>query len=247
MTHSEVQGIRLAIHGASGRTGRRAAALAAADARFESVLEADRSLDPSVPRPTPNLIVDFTSDAGARRAVELARKWSAALLVATTGLTDETLSAIDALATELPVMLAPNTSRGVAILNRLALLAAELVGPGFDVDLIEAHHRHKQDAPSGTAVRLRELLRETSGGPLGTDATHAVRAGGLIGEHSLLFTGGHEQLIVTHRALDRDLFASGALDAACWLAERPAGFYRVDEAWGLAPTPAGGSHDPDGA
>jgi 4-hydroxy-tetrahydrodipicolinate reductase len=144
------------------------------------------------------------------------------------------------------VLWAPNTSIGVHVLKDLAAAAARALGPGFDVEIVESHHRAKIDAPSGTAVALvaavkaaREGLREVRGrdgdvGPRKDDeiGVLAVRGGDVIGEHTVMFLGQGERIEITHRATSRDLFARGALRAATFLAGKPAGRYTMADVLG---------------
>lgn len=132
-------------------------------------------------------------------------------------------------AASVPVMVAPNLSRGVAILRRLVAEAVRLAGPGWDLDLIEQHHRTKVDAPSGTARMLAEVVEDAAGSDRLAGRIHAIRGGGVIGDHELRLSGPSEVLSLAHRAVDRDVFARGAIDAAVWLAARPPGLHRFDD------------------
>ncbi|MHC4428375.1 MAG: 4-hydroxy-tetrahydrodipicolinate reductase, partial [Planctomycetota bacterium] len=164
--------IRLAIHGAAGRMGARLCALAREDSRFEVVAEIDLPT-PSRTDVDVDAIVDFSSDDGARNAAELARKHAAALLVGTTGLSSQTLQSLDVAARSTPVLVASNTSVGIAVLGDVAARVARLLGPGYDLSLLEHHHVHKRDAPSGTALRLAKILRGVEGVKLEPDQIHA--------------------------------------------------------------------------
>lgn len=215
--------------------GSRLCALVANDARFELVAAIDRA-DPE-PVQTDALaldaIIDFSSDAGAREAAALARRHRAALLVGTTGLSDETKQIVMALADTAAVMIAPNTSLGVAVMSHLVAEAARLLGSRYDIDVIETHHAMKKDAPSGTALRLVKALEEKGGRAIASDRVHVLRAGDVIGEHTVQFAGPGEKISITHSATSRDLFVLGALDAAAWLARQKPGRYVVEQAMGL--------------
>jgi 4-hydroxy-tetrahydrodipicolinate reductase len=232
--------IRLVVHGASGRMGRRLCALIETDVRFDLSGAFDRptsSVQPTARDENPDgdvdVVIDFSSDDGARRAAAHAARYEAALLVGTTGLSAGTLDVLGDLARSVPIMIAPNTSRGVAVMTHLVAEATRLLGSAFEVDLVEEHHHHKRDAPSGTALRLVEAVERRRAGALPPDRVHCVRAGEIIGEHEVRFSGSRERIKISHSALDRDLFAAGALDAAAWLAGRPAGQYRIDDVLGL--------------
>ncbi len=171
------------------------------------------------------------------------------LVIAVTGLDSPAHAAIDAAARQIPVLHAANTSLGVAVMSRLAALAAASLA-GFEIEISEAHHRMKRDAPSGTALKLGEAVAAARGRTLGEVAVYArhgtseprrpdqvgfsvVRAGDIVGTHTVLYAGADETLEITHRANDRSCFARGALAAANWLAGRPAGLYRMEDVLGF--------------
>jgi 4-hydroxy-tetrahydrodipicolinate reductase len=228
--------IRLLIHGARGRMGARIEALARDDSRFAIVAAVDlndHALAASLPRGAIDVIIDFSTDQGALNAATLARSHDAALLVGTTGLSPKTLEFIDVLARSAPVMVAPNTSLGVAVLTHIAAEAARLLGADFSIDLIESHHSLKRDQPSGTALRVAQALHDRSGVKLPTDRIHSIRAGDIVGEHCIQFAGSSEILKISHSATNRDLFARGALRAAVWLCGRPPGRYTIEQSFGI--------------
>lgn len=211
--------------------GARISALAREDRRFEVVAEIDLDRPAGAPARLDG-VVDFSSDDGARGAAEIALGAGAALLVGTTGLSRQTLDSLDVAARSIPVLLAPNTSVGVAVLADLAARAARVLGPGYDLSLIEMHHVHKRDAPSGTALRLAAVVRE-AGAELTPERILSVRGGDVVGEHTLEFAGPGERLRLTHLATDRDLFVRGALRALAWLVGRPPGRYTIEQALGI--------------
>ncbi len=174
-------------------------------------------------------IIDFSSESGTRAAMVLARETRAALLVGTTGLSAGIQQELTALAQTNAVLVAPNTSLGVAVTRKLATMAAELLGPsGWSVDIVESHHDRKKDAPSGTAIAIARSV-ELGGMLVPADRIHAIRAGDTIGEHEIRFAGPSERIHLMHQAVSRDLFAAGALRAAAWLAGKPAGSYGMDD------------------
>jgi len=171
------------------------------------------------------------------------------LLVGTTGFDGATRAVLAAAAAAIPVMIAPNTSLGVNLVARLVKLAARGLGPAYDVEISEAHHRMKRDAPSGTALALGEVVAAERGRQLadvavferhGSDAQRktgdigfaVLRAGDIVGEHTVTFAVAGERVEITHRATDRITFAHGALWAAAWLAGRPPGLYAMDDVLG---------------
>jgi 4-hydroxy-tetrahydrodipicolinate reductase len=218
--------------------GARICSLARDDSRFGLVAQIDQESNTDVARSTDapiDVVIDFSSDEGARNAVRIASEHGAAVLVGTTGLSRQTLADIEVAARTLPAMIAPNTSFGVAVCNHLAAVAAGLLGPRYGVNLIESHHTQKRDAPSGTALRIADTLRR-AGAELPAENIHAIRSGDVVGEHTVEFAGGGERIRICHIATTRDLFARGALEAATWLCGRPPGRYGIEQALGLEST-----------
>jgi 4-hydroxy-tetrahydrodipicolinate reductase len=172
------------------------------------------------------------------------------LLIGATGFDEDTFGIIQQAAGTIPVLIAPNTSVGVAVVAQLASLAAVALGNSYDVEIFEAHHRMKRDAPSGTALALGEAVAAARGQTLKQVAVHdrtdlngpripgsigfsSLRAGDIVGEHTLTFATAGERVEITHRATDRITFARGALRAADWLAGQPAGLYGMKNVLGL--------------
>jgi len=176
-----------------------------------------------------DVILDFSSDAGAQIAVRAAVAKRAALLVGTTALSSETLAALRRASESVAVLVAPNTSLGVAVARHLVGQAAQLLGSEFDIEIVERHHRHKVDAPSGTAKALAEASA-AAGRTISPDRIHAQRLGDIVGEHMVTFAGPGEVLEIRHSATSRDLFARGALRLGTWLAAQAPGWHTVD-AW----------------
>ncbi|MBK8481424.1 MAG: 4-hydroxy-tetrahydrodipicolinate reductase [Proteobacteria bacterium] len=205
-----------------------------------------------------DVVIDFSAPAASLLTAEaVARRGTAvALVTGTTGLDADQRRALREAATRSAIVHAPNMSVGVNVLLRLAADAARLLGPDFDLEIVEAHHRHKQDAPSGTAARLAEVLAAATAdqGPLGERACHgrhglasrrpreigihALRGGDIVGDHTVLYCADGERIELTHRASSRQTFAQGALRAARWVAGRPAGLYDMQDVLGLAPNAA---------
>jgi 4-hydroxy-tetrahydrodipicolinate reductase len=227
--------IALLINGARGRMGVLLARLASDDSRFHIAAQRDQGDAAKPIKGSIDVVIDFSSEAGCLDAVQVAREHRAALLVGTTGLSLVAQRAVDDAAKSIALLQAPNTSLGVAVLAHLAAQAARLLGPAFEIDIIEMHHAHKKDAPSGTALRLAKAMRERgdAAARLPDDRIHALRAGDIIGEHSIQFTGPGERLTLTHQASSRELFARGALHAAAYLAGKPPGRYTIEQALGI--------------
>jgi len=197
-----------------------------------------------------DVVLDFSSPAATRETLVACREAHKALLIGTTGFDAELGTALEAAAREIPLLVTANTSIGVAVLTELVRAAARALPSSFDIDVLELHHRLKLDAPSGTALTLGTAAAAARGiegfGPGGASAAArnrarpegeirfaSIRAGDLVGDHTVLFSGAGEQLSLTHRALDRAVFARGALQAALWLASQPAGRYGMSDFLGF--------------
>jgi 4-hydroxy-tetrahydrodipicolinate reductase len=192
------------------------------------------------------VIVDFTNPEASLGFLKAAAKTSTPIVIATTGFNSEQLSAIKRLSRRTPALLSANTSLGVTVLVSLLGKAAAMLGDDYDVEIIEAHHRFKKDAPSGTALAMgrsvaqalnRDLDKIGISGRKGIVgerskreiALLSVRAGDIVGEHTVIFGGIGERLEFIHRAHSRDTFARGALRAAQWLAKRKPGLYTMQD------------------
>jgi len=225
--------LRLAVCGASGRTGSRVAALAAADPRFALVARVDRAAAAAfAPKAADcDAVVDFSAPESAARFAGLCARARIPFVTGTTGLTDAQRAQVSAASRRIPVFAAPNFSRGVALLLHLAAEAARRL-PGYDAAIVEAHHAGKRDAPSGTALKIARAVADARG-PRPAVATSSLRLGGVVGEHALVFAGPDERFELVHRAESRDLFARGALEAALWCAKRKPGLYGMSDLLGL--------------
>ncbi len=251
--------IPLAVFGAGGRMGRAVVRLATEGSRFRVVraIDAGAEGDAGTAAGVAALGVSFTrdhGDLGGARAVidfssptavpdiaESASRAGAVFVSGTTGLDPEGLLALDAASAAVPTLWEPNMSVGVQVLGDLVRRAITLLGEGYDIEIVEAHHKRKLDAPSGTAKRLAEIAREARGGGTfvhgreGRSAARtkddisvlAMRGGDVIGDHHVHLLGEGERIELVHRASTRDLFAAGALRAAAWLVGKPAGRYRL--------------------
>lgn len=239
----------IVIHGASGRMGARLIALsrgcddivveaavarsAAAPSHPESATNAAHST-PIVPASSlkpgvaADVVIDFSSDEGALEALRIARRASAALLVGTTALSESTRQVLHSESRARAVIVAGNTSLGVAALVHAAAALARSLGAGYRAAIVESHHIHKKDAPSGTAIRFAAALRN-AGADLPEDQVLSIRGGDVVGEHVIRFAGPGEVIELVHRATTRDLFAAGALRAARWLKGRAPGWYTIDD------------------
>jgi len=267
--------VRIAVLGATGRMGRSlihaihdstefelVGALASPDSpalgadageaagltrRFGTVVTAEHA----VALARAEVALDFTVAAAVRGNVAACAAAGCRLLVGTTGLDRATQSALEEASATIGVLVAPNTSLGINLLVQLVERAAAALPPEYDIEVLEAHHRYKVDAPSGTALRLGEAAAAGRGAELASLAAPAragaagprregsigfavVRGGDIVGEHTVLFAGPGERLELTHRAHDRLTFAYGALRAAEWLRGRAAGRYTMSDVLGFS-------------
>jgi len=197
-----------------------------------------------------DVLIDFTSPAATLANIEYCRQHGKKMVIGTTGLNDSGKQSIAAAAKNIAIVFAPNMSVGVNLCFKLLDLAARVLGDDVDVEVIEAHHRYKADAPSGTALRMGEVVAQALKRDLERSAVYerhgltgerprqvigfsSIRAGDIVGDHTVLFAGGGERVEITHRAESRMTFANGALRAARWLMERKTGLYDMQDVLGL--------------
>jgi 4-hydroxy-tetrahydrodipicolinate reductase len=263
--------LHIAVAGAAGRMGQRILSLARdmPDVRIVDALT--HAHDPDLGRdagevagfghlgvpltvemdfePMPHVLIDFSKPEGTRHWLSVCHHRKLPIVIGTTGLTPADHRAIDEAALKIPVLQATNTSMGVAVLNAIGAMMARMLGDSFDIEITEIHHRHKKDAPSGTALTLADRILEATGRPKsklvfgrnpdsephhsGDIGVHSLRMGDVTGTHTLHFAGEGERLELTHIATHRDVFARGALRAAAWLAGRGAGRYRIEDVLGI--------------
>ncbi len=263
---------KITLHGASGRMGKAlvsavreqpqwklvGALAAASDSRMGQdaavihgypYLGVPLTADVSSAVLQAEVIVDFSQPVASLQLLKHCQLKRKPLVIGTTGFSPDALLEIEYASKQIPVLLSPNMSVGVNLLFALARMAAKAM-PEADAEIIEAHHRYKVDAPSGTALRLGEVVaqargttlaesgvlsREGNTGPRqpGSIGFATIRAGEIVGDHTLLLATGTEHLEIRHQAFDRQNFAEGALRAAAWLIGKPAGLYSMDDVLGL--------------
>jgi 4-hydroxy-tetrahydrodipicolinate reductase len=266
--------LRVAIAGASGRMGRMlaeavgasadcvlVAALDAADsAALGQTVTAGASTVPIIADVRSGLaqaqvLIDFTRPAGTLAHAAVCRDLGVRLVIGTTGFSDAQKAEIAEHAEHIAIVMAPNMSVGVNVVLKLLETAARALDDGFDVEVIEAHHRHKVDAPSGTALKMGEVVAQASGRDLKTCAVYArdghsapdggerdprtigfssIRGGDIVGDHTVLFAGNGERIEITHRSSSRATYAEGSLRAARFLAGRSSGLYDMADVLGIA-------------
>ena len=197
-----------------------------------------------------DVLIDFTRADAVLKNLEQCRASGKRVVIGTTGLSTEQQQALRAASTETAIVFAPNMSIGVNLCFKLAELAAQVLGDSADIEIIEAHHNRKIDAPSGTAVRLGEIVADTLGRNLAECAVYGrqgitgprerntigfetIRAGDIVGEHTLMFAGEGERVEIRHVATNRKTFATGAVRAAQWIMDKESGLYSMQDVLGL--------------
>ena len=246
--------MKIAIAGAAGRMGQALIEAAASDRELEVAVAHDIA---GVGKGAGNL--EVTSDNSALSAADVVIDFTRpsatlahlvhakAMVIGTTGFDERQKSVIAKAAGRIPIVLSPNFAVGVNVVFKLAETAAQTLGEGYDVEIVEAHHRHKVDAPSGTALKLGEVIAsvlkkkdfafgrkgDTGERPVKQIGFHAIRGGDIVGEHTVIFAGQGERVEVTVRSQSRMTYALGAVRAAKWLKGRPAGLYDMFDVLGL--------------
>ena len=172
-----------------------------------------------------DVVIEFTSPEATVAHAAVAQQLHKPMVIGTTGLSEDQQAALRATAKTIPIVFSPNMSLGVNVLFELAQTAARRLGVAYDVEVVESHHRQKKDAPSGTAKRLAEALASARKQPSGSIPVHAIRAGDIVGDHTVILAGPAERLELTHRAHSREVFAQGALRAAQFIVTQSPGLY----------------------
>jgi len=225
--------LKIAVCGASGRTGSRVAALAAVDPRFHLLARVGRAQAEAFADEVAGCgaVVDFTTPDACVKFAAACGRAKVPFVTGTTGLSVVQRAQVAASARKTAVFIAPNFSRGVTMLLHLAEQASRRL-PEYDAAIVETHHKAKKDAPSGTALRLAQAVSEGrgDGAPV---PTASIRVGGVVGDHSLVLAGPFERLTLSHAAESRDAFALGALEAALWTARKRPGLYDMLDLMGL--------------
>ncbi len=197
-----------------------------------------------------DVIIDFTAPGVSMEHLEIAARKNKAIVIGTTGFSSGERKGIDGMSGNLRCVIAPNMSVGINVMFKLLRDVASILGEGYDIEIVEAHHRLKKDAPSGTAIRMAEILAHTlkrdmekvgvysRKGIIGERSKdeigiQTIRAGDIVGEHTVIFGGIGERLEITHRAQSRDNFAGGAVRAAIWIVDQRPGIYDMQDVLGL--------------
>ena len=197
-----------------------------------------------------DVIINFTNPKTSIESLEFAKETGSAGVIGTTGMSPEQIGRIKDLSKSVRCVFSPNMSVGVNVMFRIVQEVAQVLGPEYDIEIFEAHHRLKKDSPSGTAVKIGELIAKAIGRDFGQVGVYGrkgmvgertkeeigmqvIRAGDIVGEHTVLFGGVGERLEIIHRAHSRDNFARGAIRAALWVVNQPNGLYDMQDVLGL--------------
>ncbi|MFA7238226.1 MAG: 4-hydroxy-tetrahydrodipicolinate reductase [Phycisphaeraceae bacterium] len=260
---NQTQKTRIAVAGAAGRMGRRLCALCVADPKLELIEAID--IGAAVGKPAAegshvtitdkfagncDVLIDFATPAATRANLAKVTSQNIGMVIGTTGLTDADQLSIDAAGKTIPIIQATNFSLVVNVLTQLAAQAAKLLGPDYDIEIVETHHRFKKDAPSGTALSIAQAVCDATNRSFKNDVVferhgheamrkpneitiQAVRLGDVVGEHTVYFGTIGERMELRHVGTSRDSYASGALRAAAWLHRQKAGRYTMADVLGL--------------
>jgi len=242
--------IKIIITGSKGRMGQALVSCAKNFRELEVTGQVDKGDDLGAVIANGDVVVDFSAPAFTSGVAALCASHGKALVIGTTGHTDTDRFDISKVVAQIPVVWASNFSTGVNTLFWLTRKAAEILGPAYDLEIIEMHHRLKRDAPSGTAKTLAEILagarklqldkaaRHGRAGITGERkpdeiGIHSIRGGDVVGDHTVVFAANGERLELTHKASSRDTFANGALRAALWVVKQKPGLYTMQDVLGL--------------
>jgi 4-hydroxy-tetrahydrodipicolinate reductase len=242
--------LRYAIAGANGRMGKTLveAVLAAPDAELAAAFDIDDDVEEMIS--SAHCLIDFTRPEGTLRHLDACRHHGVHAVIGTTGFSAEQKKQIEAFSRDIPIVFAPNMAVGVNVVFKLLDMAARILNDGYDVEIIEAHHRHKIDAPSGTALRMGEVVAAALGRDLAECAVYGreghtgerpatqigfatVRGGDIVGDHTVLFAGTGERVEITHKAASRMPYALGSLRAARFLQDKKNGLFDMQDVLGL--------------
>ncbi len=241
---------RVIIPGSKGRMGKALVACLPRHPTLQLAGQIDQGDDLAALLGQADVVIDFSSHSATAGIAALCANHRKAMVIGTTGHSTEDRTQITGYSSQIPMVLSSNYSTGVNTLFWLTRQAAQVLGPDFDLEVIEMHHRHKRDAPSGTAHTLAEILAEVRkqqleavvrhgrSGIVGERTSqeigmHSIRGGDVVGDHTVIFAGAGERVELTHKASSRETFANGALRAAQWVVAQPPGLYDMQDVLGL--------------
>ena len=245
-----MQKIRYAIAGANGRMGKMLieAIQSTADAELAAAFDLGDDVEAALKKA--DCLIDFTRPEGTLAHLELCRRLGTRLVIGTTGFSADQKKQIEAAAQDIPIVFAPNMAVGVNAVFKLLDVAARILNEGYDIEVIEAHHRHKIDAPSGTALRMGEVVAHALGRDLAECAIYGreghtgerpatqigfstIRGGDIVGDHTVLFAGTGERIEITHKSASRMSYALGSLRAGRFLSDKQNGLFDMQDVLGL--------------
>jgi len=232
--------IKLGVAGAIGKMGRRIIELAQQDKDLEVTFALERRGIPEIGKELGKLkissnpdgmflidvLVDFTVPEASEQHLDYVARYRKGLVLGTTGMSEAQVKKVEEVSKVVPVVFSPNMSIGVNTLFQVLPELAKKLGPDYSVEIVEAHHKNKKDAPSGTAKKMAEVITSVTGRNV---PTHSIRLGDIFGDHTVIFSGNSERIEIKHQAHTRDLFAVGAVKAAKWVANKPAGLYTMQD------------------
>ena len=222
--------VNIIICGAKGRMGRTLVACVQSDPELQLAGEIDLGDDLAKVIGRADAIVDFSVREATAMVAKLAAEHKKALVIGTTGHSDDEKAAVRAMAKAIPIVWSANFSTGVNTLFWMTQKVARIVGDDWEAEVVETHHTAKKDAPSGTANKLQEILKQVRGKEA---PAHALRIGDVVGDHTVTFGTTGERIELTHRASSREAFARGALRAAKWVVKQKPGLYDMQDVLGL--------------
>jgi len=223
--------VRIAISGSKGKMGLRILALAKDDAKLEVSGSFDAGDDAASNIEGCDCLIEFTSPEATMEHLAMCEKNKKAIVIGTTGLSDDQKKAVEEASAKIPVVLSPNMSVGVNVVFKMTADAARVLGKGYAASIVEAHHAHKKDAPSGTAKEIARIIKDA--GSLPEVPIESVREGEIVGEHTVTFESDTDVIEITHSAKTRDIFAKGALAAAKFAAGKKHGLFTMQDVLGL--------------
>jgi 4-hydroxy-tetrahydrodipicolinate reductase len=232
--------IKLGIAGVCGRMGRRIYELASEDRDFEITFVLEKKGTSYIGKELGKLkissnpdgifltdvFIDFTNPQATETNLDYVVRYKKAVVIGTTGLEEAQVKKIEEASKVIPIVFSPNMSVGINTLFSLLPELTKKLGNDYDIEIVEAHHKTKKDAPSGTAKKFAQILADTSGKQI---PVHAIRLGDIVGDHTIIFCGNSERIEIKHQAHSRDVFAKGALKAAKWIFGKPAGLYSMQD------------------
>lgn len=244
------QKLKIAVAGSSGRMGKMLIDAVNGSNDCELAGELDIGIDTATELASADYLIDFTRPEGTLAHLAVCRKLGVKMVIGTTGFSDSEKAQIVDAAKDIAIMMAPNMSVGVNVTLKLLEMAAKAMSTGYDIEIIEAHHRHKVDAPSGTALKMGEVIADALGRDLKDCAVYAregvtgerdpssigfatIRGGDIVGDHTVLFAGTGERIEISHKSSSRETYAQGSLRAVRFLASQKAGLFDMFDVLGL--------------